>query len=563
MSRTRTTTVRRTPPGPVPPVPPLAELRLAGARRAKSGRGSAMPRVVALRVAIRSPYLAATAATVDAQPRRGRPDEYGTPVKLVFCAFTAETGSEDVTEAELAENWDTVVRPEFWDAYGVWLPDAPLTAKTYGAWKNRAMADETRLGELVGAFEDQAYRQARDLGFLDPTLPLDWTDPAMCNVIYGDGTWIKPYSDVTLVHEVDPVDGHVDLVAKGSRAKTISAARVVPERDRDNTKPGRPYGLNHLTLSCRDDRPFSRVCLAVQVAQAKQGELTVADEMLDRVAARAGDGIHVVAYDGAFGPGDSMRALHHRGHAVVNRNNVATTEASKSEYAAQILKPPGDKRPGLPLETRVRRTSKGVFEARVYTVDLGTFPHANGACFHDLVGVDASVYEKYPHTPGMVDLRHETPLRKLVSNRREHVHEGVTTYSAHLEFLVPCAEHGAFMVDFDISLPTSDDVPMRSIAAQVRPLADTDPPYKKVYGRRNDAEAVNAWLKRVMRNGRARSMDRHAQTIDHVGIGLMINAETWAHRQAEADGAVLVLDPTRSEWTGKAPRMPVPNAKAA
>jgi hypothetical protein len=563
MSRTRTTTVRRTPPGPVPSVPPLAELRLAGARRAKSGRGSAMPRVVALRVAIRSPYLAGTAATVDAQPRRGRPDEYGTPVKLVFCAFTAETGSEDVTEAELAENWDTVVRPEFWYAHGVWLPDAPLTAKTYDAWKNRAMADETRLGELVGAFEEQAYRQARDLGFLDPSRPLDWTDPAMCNVIYGDGTWIRPYSDVTLVHEVDPVDGHIDLVAKGSRARTVSAARVAPERDSDHSKPGHPYGLNHLTLSCRDDRPFSRVCLAIQVARAKQGETTVADVMLDRVAARAGDGLHVVAYDGAFGPADAMRALHHRGYAVVNRNNVATIDARTSKFATKILKPPGDKRPGVPVETRVRRTSEGVFEARVNTAKLGIFPHADGACFHELVGVDASVYEKYPHTPGLVDLRHETPIPKVVAERREHVREGVTTYSAHLELLVPCARHGAFRVVLDISLSSSGEVPMRSIAAQVRPLADTDPAYRKVYGRRNDAEALNAWIKRVMRKGRARSLDRHAQTIDLVGIALMINAETWAHRQAAADGAVLVLDPTRGEWTGKAPRVPVPTAKAA
>ncbi len=61
-------------------------------------------------------------------------------------------------------------------------------------------------------------------------------------------------------------------------------------------------------------------------------------------------------------------------------------------------------------------------------------------------------------------------------------------------------------------------------AERLRSIPPTDPDYKEIYGRRNDAEAQNRALDDSLWLGRAQSMDAQRHLLDWLGYGLVVNA---------------------------------------
>jgi hypothetical protein len=72
----------------------------------------------------------------------------------------------------------------------------------------------------------------------------------------------------------------------------------------------------------------------------------------------------------------------------------------------------------------------------------------------------------------------------------------------------------------------TDDDKLRKLnrAERLRSIPPTDPDYKELYGRRNDAEAQNRMLDDSLWLGRAHSMGAQRHLLDWLGYGLVVNA---------------------------------------
>jgi hypothetical protein len=72
----------------------------------------------------------------------------------------------------------------------------------------------------------------------------------------------------------------------------------------------------------------------------------------------------------------------------------------------------------------------------------------------------------------------------------------------------------------------TDDDKLRKLnrAERLRSIPPTDPDYKELYGRRNDAEAQNRALDDSLWLGRAHSMGAQRHLLDWLGYGLVVNA---------------------------------------
>lgn len=60
----------------------------------------------------------------------------------------------------------------------------------------------------------------------------------------------------------------------------------------------------------------------------------------------------------------------------------------------------------------------------------------------------------------------------------------------------------------------------------IRPIAPTDPDFKKIYARRNDSESINRGLDDTMWLSRAHSVGHLRQTVNLLGHALMVNGLT-------------------------------------
>jgi hypothetical protein len=74
----------------------------------------------------------------------------------------------------------------------------------------------------------------------------------------------------------------------------------------------------------------------------------------------------------------------------------------------------------------------------------------------------------------------------------------------------------------------------------VRPIPQSDPDFRRLYGRRNDAESINRHLVDTMWLGRAHSVGHVRQHVNLLGFALMVNGLALLehrHRQLELASA--------------------------
>jgi hypothetical protein len=58
----------------------------------------------------------------------------------------------------------------------------------------------------------------------------------------------------------------------------------------------------------------------------------------------------------------------------------------------------------------------------------------------------------------------------------------------------------------------------------VRPIAQSDPEFARLYARRNDAESINRALNDTLYLGRAHSVGRRRQLVEVLGYALTVNS---------------------------------------
>ena len=499
--------------------------------------------------------------------QRGRRSYYSDRVLLAVTACARITGSTASALSALREPgvWQACRAADF-AITGRPMADTPPTrdhvdhfrAKITRADKDTGVPELLR--RLSVAFTSAAVKQARLHGNLLPGVQPDFTQFDSRHMVFGDGTILKPFSDVVVV--ANPVTG--ELMAVGSRAASFGAARIQRDTRRSGTDEKAQSGINFVSLATRTGH--GRVVLAVGAETG--AEIWATLDLCDRVAAAAGNAVHTLVYDravtgwtvgylmarhriqvlGKVSAGDgknparraAANAFSERIAALAVRLGVKVDNINEPILRTDVL---GRMHRGERLQrvgTSVYPTTKGYDVAYGYFAFVtATHQGASGArCEHDLVMDDGALF-----TVGIDELGEElVKTAHLPCQAATAVFDAVAgTWGTTSTYLVPC-EKGDFTYtrtwapsDTRYTKGDGHKAPEAQdpIGWRLHPISRTDPKrFKDVEQGRNDSESYNAQFKRSLpgkSRTRGSAITLAGQELDFLLGGLVANSETWAN----------------------------------
>ncbi len=508
--------------------------RLArGPVRAKA-RTQALTTHEQVEAVFRLPALYRLGELITQRPAVGRPAAHPGYLLLGYGVLARVYRSGARVERELAEpaTWDLVRRvvaetlPALEGQLEHGLPPLPgRTAPNWSAWKNarnRHLSDPDILDELRHRFTEEAVAQAREMGLLDPKGPGSWCHPDRSNVVYGDGTVIRPlYREPAARRERDPKTGEDVVVYLDPDGNPIPAPtrRFDPDAADFHGHTGSVHGQNYVNLYVRGEQPHQRVVLSVGRVEAPGREAETAVALIKHLCDVAGDGIKAVAYDGAF------RGTHIDDLAVtcglLTINKVAQQPSPRG--TAPTTTPAGQK------DSQRRRAGKRSAASAKWFV-LGLWEHLgpDGPCSHQVAAVAGAVSETGLDDAGQAYVRHRLERRQVKRVRRS---SGRWHFS--VAYAVPCphADGGSFLAWI---CPHSTEIDTSTRTAEnVRVIAAGEADFARLYPVRSDAESHNAHLKRTLLFDRAMSLGGTRQLIDVLAYGLLHNAITAHHARVQ------------------------------
>ncbi len=268
-----------------------------------------------LEIAVQSPLVSELGRTL---PRHGvttRPAKTSPTGMLLLGIASVIAGSDRRAEAELRTHWHRFRRVCL--ASDIPMPAEPLRLQIFRDYRARFITEEV-LADLHLAFRAQAVQLAQLLGLLkSDDAPM--SSPATSQVVFGDGSWFLPASDV-------------------GRVKTDYFRRNRPHQSRAKKKPrvvdydvqGAAYGYNHVTLHVRaateEENPAAarlQVVLALLAAKGSD-EMHVTNLEVRRLRDAVGDGFRCFVYDGAMA-GEHHRRFRSYGLLTVNKPKGIST----------------------------------------------------------------------------------------------------------------------------------------------------------------------------------------------------------------------------------------------
>lgn len=514
--------------------------------------------------------LAAVAQNAMRSPAsRGRRAHY--PAAALLATATAGRATASLPEAcKLLRGgtWESC-RHQYRLFTGEELPDMPPSRDAVVYFMDKLADNAEVRGEMHRRFNLLSVGMARHLGNLTPGQEPDWAAPSERHTIYGDGTYVTPYSDVREI--VDPITGEVFLI--GSRA-TTGRPRIVHGYQLTNSGlDGKPdaRGVNHVALHTWTTS--GRVVLAT--GQALGAEATEALDLIDQVAGIAAGGVHTLVYDRAvtgwmvdylmarhriqtIGKGVARAAGHEDddirevpaarpdGMTAAARRLAAEHGAPYTTDVAPLLRRHEVHRLAalggpLPLGTSIYPTSRShdIVQGKYFRLPAVTHQTRGGkSCRHDLAVDDGALFTitADPEHGWAMKAGHASCVSSRPS-RDAGVWAVTTTWAIpcgtdtfeHTTRWKPRRERHPVRVEgrTQTHLPTA----MR----ELRPLSRADGArFEEVYGRRNDAESFNNWTKRTLSyKGRAASLRPERQDLDFLAAAILNNAVTWRHRRTD------------------------------
>lgn len=408
------------------------------------------------------------------------------------------------------------------------FPSIPPSARTLDRFVTRIAEDRPLWLSLQECFTASAVTLARRLGQFTPNVEPDWTSINPDHLIVGDGTYVKPFSDVREVR--DPVTK--ELVVLGSRAEgTPRIQRSVTDASQDDKTA---VGINHVTITT----PTTSGWVVLAVEQAFGAEIRTASAMIDDIVVAVGDGVHAVAWDGAY-KGVSKETLTAKHGVLVLTKPVARPDTHQRTVTGGLLSEANaiaafKRSEALPLGTSVFPTSRGHEMVRTYAYRFGPIPDT--ACAHDLwvdgeALVDVAREKEYSQPLKVAHARAVRASRHTYKSGRF----GIATL-----WSLPCPDAGEHHFT-TISQPRRDEKekPLGEIgktinAASPIPRAASET-FADGYGFRNWSESFNSWFKAHLGTsaGTARAMRLRPahQAIDHLCVGLLANSITYRHHR--------------------------------
>jgi len=406
---------------------------------------------------------------------------------FVYEALISVYRSARQVEAELSHPvvWRFIrrkLKKRFPDDLSKRLPRRPMKRHHYTYARNRYLTDPAVAAALGELHRRLACEQARELGLMDPKGPGSLTHPHLSRMLYSDGKVVTP------LFRAKAGDTRID-----KSTGEIKPVRFEPDADLHFEGDGEiAFGTKFVMVAVRTQDERGRIILDLEWVPDKGGEAKVAMECFDRLAPLV-PGAQGVIYDTA------LRGIHHqcllRDYGLLPVNKVTAAVA-------------GSKRP---RRDEGRRVEKSVLvERRDVALSDGSVKSLSLFAKGGAVGI------------GEMNDRGEPEFLEL---------KRVKTYRR--------GKPGQFRWYNDYELPDAYEKQVITVrlhgnkedaarkfnrTENVRPIAASDPDFKALYRRRNDAESINRGLVDSLYLGRAHSVGHARQLVNLLGYALMVNA---------------------------------------
>ena len=396
--------------------------------------------------------------------------------------------------------------------------------------------DELRV-QILEAFTRSSIALARNLGNFSPRGLVDLAKPSPQNLVFGDGTFYQPFSDVKEI--VDKVTG--EIITVGSRAKKKPRIQpVVTNAGRDGKGL---RGINHVTISTWTKSGW----VVLMMDQALQSETPVAVRMLTRLKRKIGAGLVWAVWDRAV-RGKAWRRLKDKIGLDVIGKEPARSKPPAGEFISHLTREAAVERftQGLPLPlgVSVYETERGHDVTNSKFIKLGDL--SQGSCSHELYVDDAALFAVSPDPSSRAKLKVSRAKAKREIREPAQQTPGSSAedwtddYTNHVDWALPCPGHPEVVHTFStvwrpfesrFFAQDENGNYTGSGLKDLRALSRSDQEmFLAILGFRNIAEALHAWLKARLgttkNRGRATRIDQHQQLMHHFGLCLLANAIT-------------------------------------
>jgi hypothetical protein len=462
-------------------------------RLTKVGVGS-LDRLEAL---VANDALFELAAAVPSTPpeRGGRPRMYPPYAWVLFDALLSVYGSARRTEAELAHPmvWGHLrglIQRRLPEQPELWLPAQPMRRHHYSYGRSEWLTRPDVLAELRRIHQATAIRTAQAIGLLDPDGPGSWTHPHLSRMLYADGKVVTP------LFRARPGDTKLDR-------DTGELRPVRAEADAGLHVEGTGemvWGTKFVIVAVRTTDVHGRVILDVDWVPTPGGEAATAMGSFAQLAPQC-PGAQGAIYDTA------LRGVHHQtlmrdlGWLPVNKVTAAKARVAK------------------PRRKGGERTEKSTHvEDRAITLRDGTSHTISLFARGGALGIAALT-----DTGEMAF----TELARV----RTHRHTSKVGYRWYNDYRLP--DHlGGGTLSMRLHGNAEDQKRRFNRTENIRPIPPTDPDFKALYRRRNDAESINRALDDTLWLRRAHSIGHERQLVNQLTHALMVNSLAL-HRHAQ------------------------------
>lgn len=415
-------------------------------------------------------------------------------------------------------------------------------------WEVRTLwgPNEEALSLLRSEFMLVALNQAQKQGMLPKEFgDIDFANPDSRFVFFGDGTWLKPFSEATLV--------------------------LLPDGEKDVHKSRAQQGRHRLSDLCRkgkvDDKEVFGICnifigmwtdagrIVVMADQTIGSETPKAMEMLRSLIVRLTNRVHVVVWDRALSGSELHEVMAaHRTMILTKPIARATTSVySDGESALDLSEDEAlalqrDDR-CLPLGTSIHTEDgkKKMVRSKFHHFTQVSDEIRDCQRDHDLwvdgnalwdVYVDPTDGHRYKSKVARCLRAVPRPAGTL------HDEEFGPLWEVPHQMQLACDQAPGGVHDF-VALHRPVDLmrgrpvsgPQRSMY-DLRPIGTADERFWTTYNVRNNAESLNSAYKRTFQNkDHAMRLRGHEQMVDQVAFSFLTNAITWYNHRRQTHDA--------------------------
>ncbi|MGI9193645.1 MAG: hypothetical protein ACR2FO_03945 [Actinomycetota bacterium] len=377
----------------------------------------------------------------------------------------------------------------------MWLPRTPIRRHHYLYARNRYLQESKSLKAIASLHRQIAANQARELGLMDPKGPGTWTSPDPTRLVHADGKVITP------LFKAKP--GEVRVNKQTGEARDL---QFEPDAGLHFEGTGETaWGTKFVIVAARSGRAHGRIILDVEWVAKPGAEAAGAMDSLVRLAP-AIPGAQAVVYDNALRGVHHQRLLRELGLMPINRVAALAAGEKKSTHTH------GDRvEKSVHVESRKVKLADG--SVRTYSL------YALGGAIGLGELTDGGELE-------FVELKRLRTLR---------LGSKAGAYRWYNEYRLP-PEYGAEKMRVRLYGNAEDKARRFNRTENIRPISPTEPAFKKLFGRRNDCEAINRDLVDSMWLGRAHSVGHARQHLNLIGYAVMVNAlALHQHRKRRED----------------------------